>query len=91
MHIYGWELGWLPRIFAQFLGRAAYYCLDFHKSWAKQLAVGKICANPIGRVGWHDCAILEPSRLSERITQFLEGRLVSLKKCTILKGNLLIM
>ena len=78
MQIYGWELGWLPRRFAQFLGIAADCCLDFHKSWAEQPVSGEICANPAGRVGWQDCVILEPSRLLERIARFLEGRLVSL-------------
>jgi hypothetical protein len=76
---------------------------DLHNFWAEQLTaaqictnpglnsllLGKNCTNPAGRVGWQDCAILEPSRLSERIAQFLEGRLVSLQKCTIFKGKLL--
>ena len=62
----------------QFLGRAADCCLDLHKSWAEQPAARKICINPARRVGWQDCVILEPIRLSERIAQFLEGRLVTL-------------
>lgn len=79
----------MTRRFVQFLGRAADCYLDLHKSWAEQPISGKICANPAGRVDWQDCAILEPSKLSERIVQFLEGRLVSLQKCTIFKGKLL--
>jgi len=71
------------------MGRAANHCPDLCKSWAEQLDTRKICANPAGMVGWKDCAILEPSRLSERIVQFLEGRMVALQKCAIFKGNLL--
>ena len=30
-----------------------------------------------------NCAIMEPTRLPDRIAQFLEGRLVSLQNCVI--------
>jgi len=54
------------------LGLAADCYPDLHKSWAELPVDGKICANPAGRVGWQDCAILKPKRLKERIAQFLE-------------------
>jgi len=70
--------------------------------WAEQLTVAQICANPVlsipageictnpdGSVGWQDCTILEPNGQPERIAHFLEGRLVTLHKCTIFKGKLL--
>ena len=39
MRISGWELGWLPRRFAQFLGRAVDCCLDLQiLSWETLLA-----------------------------------------------------
>jgi len=50
---------------------------------------GEICTNPVGNVGRQGCAILDPSRLPERIAQFLEGRLVALQKCVIFEGKLL--
>ena len=101
MRISGWELGWLPRRFAQFLGWAVDCCPDLHKSWAEQPAGRKICTNLARRVGWQDCAILEPSRLLERISQswspaccqrglhnFWRERWLP-SECTIFKGKLL--
>ena len=79
----------MPRRFAQFLGRAAYYYPDLHKFWVEQPATRKIFTNPIGRVGWQDCTIMEPSNLSEGISQLLEGRLVALQKCTNFTRKLL--
>lgn len=52
MCISGREMGWLPRIFAQFLGWVTDCSPDLHKSWAEQPIAGKICANPTVRVGW---------------------------------------
>ena len=71
------------------MGRAADCYLDLCKFRAEQPTTRKFCVNLARRVGWHDCAILEPSRMSKRIPQFLEGRLVSLQKCTNLTGKLL--
>jgi len=59
------------------------------KSWAELPVDGKNYANPAGRVGWQDCVILEPNRLSEGIAQFLEGRLVALQKCANFTRKLL--
>ena len=89
MHISNCKLGWLPKGIVQFLGRATECYLYLQKSWAKQPIDGKNCANPAGSGCRQDCAILEPSRLPERIVKFLEGRLVSLQKCAIFKGKLL--
>ncbi len=67
------QLSWLPKVIAQFLGPPIDYYPDLHKSWVELPVDGKNCTNPVGRVGWKDCAILEPNRLSEGIAQFLEG------------------
>lgn len=42
MCIFGWDLGWLPRIFAQFRGRAANCCPDLHKFWVEQPCWGNL-------------------------------------------------
>ena len=43
MCISGWELSWLPRRFAQFLGRTADCYPYLRKFWAKQPCWGKLC------------------------------------------------
>ena len=83
-------------------GSWAGYPGDLHNFLVEQLSPTKMCTNsglsnsagesctiPTGSVDWQNCVILESSRLSERIAQFLEGRLVSLQKCAIFLGRLL--
>lgn len=74
-----------------------------HNYWVKQLTTAQDCAI-LGlsrsaekdftlfqvKPDWEDCTILDPSKLPDKIVQFLEGRLVSLQNCAIYWGGLII-
>lgn len=73
---------------------------DLRNLWAEQLIVAQDCtilglSSPAGRncaifwimLDWQNCAILEPSRLTNIIVQFVEGRLVAIQNCAISWGS----